>query len=195
MTAFCVHQFPSSPNILFQSLIIAPLHAIFFSFFFFETVENVRHRKKRPAAHSTNTCRVFSFFPVCFPSDRAPSDNFVSARTRVGGMGECRGKSRRFSSIFFETCVTRFFPPGFFLFSPLFLLHILLQWKFCPCYSFVLRPAEKRRATILLAPISSCFSCLLSSSFSFEIFRGTNLNNKYSRMALKVAGAISVWLS
>lgn len=127
MTVFWVHQFPSSSNILFQSLIIAPLHAIFFSFFFFETVENVRHRKKRPAAHSTNTCRVFSSFPVCFPSDRAPSDNFVSARTRVGGMGECRGKSRRFSSIFFETFVTRFFPLGFFSLS----FPLCFSYAFC----------------------------------------------------------------
>ena len=151
----------------------------------------MRHRKKLPAAHSTNTCRVFSSFPVCFPSDRAPFDNFVSAWTRVGGMGECRGKSRRSPPIFFETFVTRFFPLGLFLFLfPFVSLTHSATMKILPV--LLLRPAEKRRATILLESISSCFSCLPSSSFSFEISRGTNLDNKYSRMALKVAGAISV---
>ena len=33
---------------------------LFFYIFFFKTVENVGRKKKRPAAHSTNTCPVFS---------------------------------------------------------------------------------------------------------------------------------------
>lgn len=168
MTAFCVHQFSSTLNILFQSLIIAPLHAIFFSFFFFETVENVRHRKKLPAAHSTNTCRVFSSFPVCFPSDRAPFDNFVSAWTRVGGMGECRGKSRKSPPIFFETFVTRFFPLGLFLFLfPFVSLTHSATMKILPV--LLLRPSsgweeardDSARIHFLLLLLSSFFVILL----------------------------------
>lgn len=59
----------------------------------------MRHRKKRPATHSTNACRVlflpflFLCSPSAFPSDRIPSEkNLVSFWTRVGGMSGCRDK-------------------------------------------------------------------------------------------------------